>query len=403
MQTLFWILLSLLFYTYIGYGVLLSLFTSFFRRGKIVAGDFLPPVTFVVPAYNEEAMIEAKIQNSLALDYPMDKLHFVFVTDGSTDGTVALVQQHPQINLLHQTERKGKTAAINRAMQTVHTPLVVFSDANTFVQAQSIKVLARHFADSRVGGVSGEKQIQKDEQSTVGNGERLYWQYESWLKKINARFYTLVGAAGELFAIRTALYQQLSEKVILDDFLISGNVCAQGYRFLYEEEAVAVENSSLSIAEEQKRKVRISAGCYQALGLMGGLLNPFKNCRLAFQYLSHRVLRWTVCPLALPLLFVTNGWLFLNSSGLVYEILFWMQCVFYLVAFLGFLMTGRGAAAKIMLVPYYFVFMVLSQYKGFIRFTKGQQPAAWEKVRRWNPGEKITLLENDMTGKRQTN
>ena len=206
-----------------------------------------------MPAYNEEAVISEKIRNSLQLDYPAGQLHFVFITDGSTDGTSKIVSQYPQIRLLHQAARGGKSAAINRAMLEVRTPMVVFTDANTLLNPQSIKKLARHYHNEKVGGVSGEKRISDKALSAVGFGERLYWRYESLLKKANAEFYTIVGAAGELFSIRTKLFQPLDEKVILDDFVISANVCQQGYRFLYDEGAYAVEASSISIQVRRKR------------------------------------------------------------------------------------------------------------------------------------------------------
>ncbi|HVF96325.1 MAG TPA: glycosyltransferase, partial [Flavisolibacter sp.] len=317
----------------------------------------------------------------LALDYPQEKLHFVFVTDGSTDKTVSIVQNYSEITLLHHPERKGKASAINRAMQDISTPIVIFSDANTVVHRDSVKRLVQHFNNEKVGGVSGEKQIAK-EVAFVNAGERLYWQYESWLKKANAQFFTVVGAAGELFAIRTALYQPLDANVILDDFIISAKVCGQGYRFLYEEGAIAIEKPSASIKEEQKRKVRISAGCFQALVLTKELLNPFKHPRLTFQYISHRVLRWTVCPVALPLFFIINAYFFVIDSGVLYSALFWGQCFFYFLAVCGWLAANKNIPSRIFFVPYYFVFMIVSQYKGFARFVTKSQPAAWEKAAR---------------------
>ncbi|RYF85299.1 MAG: glycosyltransferase family 2 protein [Chitinophagaceae bacterium] len=381
MQAVFWISLFVLFYTYVGYGLLLFVINAIKKRKHHIDEAFFPPITLVVPAYNEEGIIQEKIGNSLKLDYPDGQLHFIFVTDGSTDRTLEIVQQYPQIKVMHSGQRRGKTAAINRAMKEVETPFVVMTDANALLDLQSLKKMVRHFSDEQIGGVSGEKRIAKND-SIVGFGERLYWQYESMLKKANANFFTLVGAAGELFAIRTRLFEPVDEKMILDDFVISAKICQKGYRFLYESEAYAVENASASISAERKRKIRISAGCFQALASMKSLLNPFKNPVLSFQYFSHRVLRWAVCPVLLPVSLFANIYLFLSGAGTIYSLFFWMQVVCYLLAFLGWLVPMKKALAKPLLVPSYFLFMVLSQYAGFYRFVTKKQTVLWEKLRR---------------------
>jgi biofilm PGA synthesis N-glycosyltransferase PgaC len=380
MQAFFWISVSLVFYTYIGYGVLLFLYNAIVKRKKTTDETFLPPVTFIVPAYNEEVIIAEKIENSLALVYPPDKISFVFITDGCSDKTAEIIKSYSRVKLLDEPERTGKSNAINRAMQVVQTPIAVFSDANFMVHPDSLQKLVRHYADKLVGGVSGEKRIKNKNNSAVSFGERLYWQYESFLKKAAADFYTLVGAAGELFSIRTHLYQPLNPAIILDDFFISANVCKQGHRFLYEKDAYGIETSSSSIEEERKRKIRISAGCFQALFLLKGLLNPFKNFRVAFQYFSHRVLRWTFCPLLLPLLFLVNCYL-KDSSGL-YMFLLCAQCLFYFIVLAGWLLSRRKGVPPVLLIPYYFIFMILSQYAGFYRFVRKKQTVFWEKAGR---------------------
>jgi biofilm PGA synthesis N-glycosyltransferase PgaC len=382
METVFWVAIFILFYTYIGYGLLLLLITAITRKKRIIDSTYFPPVTLIVPAYNEAAFIKKKIQNTLSLEYPDGLLSFLFVTDGSTDNTDAILNGYPQISLLHHPLREGKAAAINRAMLKVSTPYVVFSDANTLLHPQSIIKLVQHYTDENTGGVSGEKRIADNEHSAVGFGERLYWQYESLLKKANGDFYTIVGAAGELFSIRTKLYQPVESTIILDDFVISARVCQQGYRFLYESEAYGIETSSVSLGEEKKRKIRISAGCFQSLFLLKDLLNPFRNFRVAFQYISHRVLRWMVCPLLLPIVFVINAGLLLSDSGWIYEVFFWAQSCFYFLAILGGILAGKKAVIKSLFIPYYFVFMILSQYVGFYRFATKKQSGIWEKVDR---------------------
>lgn len=382
MQALFWLSLALLFYTYLGYGLLLFVVSLFYKRKNPAPSPDLPALTLIVPAYNEEAFIEKKIENALSLRYPEGKLFFLFVTDGSTDGTNALIGRHKEVALLTGEERQGKSAAINRAMQYVKTPVVVFTDANTLLQEDCLLQMVQHYSDSGVGGVAGEKRIMDKDLSTVGRGERLYWQYESLLKKAGAKFYSVVGAAGELFSIRTALFRPVNENVILDDFVISANVCLQGYRFVYEEKAYAIETASASIAEEQKRKTRISAGCFQALLLLKGLLNPFRNARLAFQYISHRVLRWTLCPLCLPLLFLSNIALVFSGAGPFYPFFLAGQVLFYCLAFWGGMLAGKKNPKRLVLVPYYFVFMNWSLCTGFYRFLTKKQTVFWKMARR---------------------
>jgi biofilm PGA synthesis N-glycosyltransferase PgaC len=381
--TFFWISLSIVMYTYFGYGLFLWMHSKIFYRKKKLPEHFLPDVTLVVAAFNEEKVMRQKIENTMALNYPEDRLSLLFITDGSTDATNSIIHQYPRITVLHEPGRKGKTAALNKAMQHVQTSIVIFSDANTVLNRDCIRNIARHYTDEKIGGVSGEKKIlQQEKASAAGAGEGIYWQYESLLKRMDSDFYTVVGAAGELFSIRTELYEPVEENVLLDDFFISVNVCLKGYRVVYEPAAIATEASSLSIREEQKRKVRISAGCFQAMLFFQQLLNPFRNFKLFFQYVSHRIFRWTVCPLFLPLILILNAWLFFSSGEMVYEILFLLQITFYLLAMLGWIAAGKTLKLKAFFIPYYFVFMNASVYLGFIRFLRKKQTVIWEKAER---------------------
>ena len=386
MEAVFWISLSVLFYTYLGYGLLLLLYRVFTKRKKITDTPVLPPVTLIVFAYNEEAVIEQKIQNCLLLRYPEHRLRLLFITDGSTDNTPAMVARHSRLTHLHEEQRKGKTAALNRAMQAVETPFVVFTDANAFLGPDSLRKIVRHYQDAAVGGVSGEKRMIATDSTAVTAGEGLYWQYESVLKKADAGFYTVMGAAGELYSIRTALFEPLDESVILDDFFLFAHVCLKGYRFAYEGEAYALETASENIREEQTRKVRIGAGCFQALWTLKGLLNPRRHWKLTFQYLSRRVLRWTLCPLLAPLLLSTNAWLFFHRPQPVYVVFFWLQALFYLLAVFGWLLAEKKGWPRVLFIPCYFVFMNLSLYQGFYRFLQKKQPAAWAKAVRKKQG-----------------
>ncbi len=382
---LFWISLAVLFYCYIGYGILVALLKSgksFFRSAPPPVVSFEPvPVTVVVSSYNEGEVLKNKILNTLALDYPPEHLKIIFVTDGSTDDSNRIISGYPAITLLHQPERKGKYAAIKRAMQLVDTPVVVFSDANTLLNRECLKKIIPHFTDERVGGVAGEKKIVSSRfVSAVGEAEGIYWQYESFMKKLDAGFYTVVGAAGELFSIRTALFKSLAHDLILDDFIISMQICLQGYKIEYEPGAFATEPPSASLADEEKRKVRISAGAYQSIGYLKECLNFFKHPALSFQYISRRLLRWVFCPVTLVILLVSNI-LICNSAGHAgfYNGFLSAQLFFYLVALIGWLFVRSGKRAGLFTIPFYFVFMNYCLVKGFTRFVRGKQTVLWEK------------------------
>jgi poly-beta-1,6-N-acetyl-D-glucosamine synthase len=383
--TLFWVCLATLFFCYIGYGILVMLFIpvrSLFSHKQKNDDVILPvPVTLIVAAFNEAPVLEKKIQNCLEINYPRDLLRIIFITDGSEDDSPDLVRKHPSIVLLHSKERKGKAAAINRAMETVETPVVVFSDANTMLNVESIPRMMDHYRDPRVGGVAGEKKIIRDQTySAIGEAEGLYWKYESLMKTLDAGFNTVVGAAGELFSIRKNLFRTLPTEVILDDFIISMNVCRQGYRFAYEPGAFATEQPSSSLEEEKKRKVRISAGAYQSIGYLTSCLNFFRHPLLSFQYISRRLLRWIFCPLMLVILLTTNTWIvFSHSAPEFYSWFLLLQSVFYISALVGWMLVRSGTRSGIFTIPFYFLFMNYCLINGFIRFMKRKHTVLWEK------------------------
>jgi cellulose synthase/poly-beta-1,6-N-acetylglucosamine synthase-like glycosyltransferase len=387
----FWSLLFIIFYAYVGYGILLYALVKIRRiagRGKTVlpVAGYEPDVTLFIAAYNEKDFVAAKVQNSLELEYPREKLHMVWVTDGSNDGTPDELAKYDSVTVHHLAERSGKIGAMNRGMKFVKTPIVVFCDANTMLGRESIRRIVNLFSNPGVGCVSGEKRIfSKEKDAAAGAGEGLYWKYESTLKKWDAELYSVVGAAGELFAIRTELYQEVERDTLLDDFIISLRVAQKGYTIQYDPEAYAIETASANVKEELKRKIRISAGGIQAVVRLGSLLNLFKYGTLSFQYISHRVLRWTLAPLSL-LLLIPTGLALALSEGLFslgfYSILFWMQVLFYTSALLGWYLENRSIKVKLLFVPYYFFIMNLSVFLGLRRYLKGSQSVNWERAKR---------------------
>lgn len=388
---LFWFLLFIVFYAYLGYGILLFAMIKIRRifglkKQKVHDAAYEPDVTLFIAAYNEKDFVDAKVKNSRELDYPAEKLHQVWVTDGSNDGTPELLKKYGDVEVHHVPERNGKIGAMNRGMKLVKTPIVVFCDANTMLGKESIRRIVNLFSNPKVGCVSGEKRIYgKEKDGAAGAGEGLYWKYESTLKKWDAELYSVVGAAGELFAIRTELYQEVEKDTLLDDFIISLRVAQKGYTIQYDPEAFAIETASANVKEELKRKVRISAGGIQSVIRLKSLLNIFKYGLLSFQYISHRVLRWTLAPLSLLFLIPVGLVLAINEGILdfgFYSILFWLQLLFYVCALVGWYLENKAIRIKILFVPYYFFIMNLSVFLGFKRYIKGSQSVNWERAKR---------------------
>jgi biofilm PGA synthesis N-glycosyltransferase PgaC len=376
---IFWLFLAVVLYTYLGYGAVVWAWARLARRASAPWPPFEPEVTLVVPAYNEADILEAKVLNCQAQDYPARKLHLLVITDGSDDQSGAVLARFAAVRHLHQPQRAGKAMAENRAMRYVQTPFVVFTDCNTLLNPEAVRTLVRHYADPRVGAVSGEKRVQADG-SASGAGEGLYWRYESLLKRCDSDIRSLMGAAGELVSFRTSLFKPLEADTILDDFVQSMRIVEAGYRVVYEPAAYAMEPPSFSLKEEMKRKVRICAGGWQAMSRLPGLLRPWRQPVVSFLYLSHRVLRWSLTPLLLALLPLNAALAATVGGG--YWLLLGLQAGFYAAAGLGGLRAARGRPAGPLLVPLYFTLMNVAVFQGFWRFVRRAQPAAWDKARR---------------------
>ncbi len=389
MEFFFWIGLFIVFYTYIGYGILLYILVRSKRliikeqHAPVVDYDTLPSCTVIVAAYNEASIIQQKIDNTLGLHYPSDRIQYIFVTDGSTDETPVLVREYPEIRLLHQPGRNGKIAAVHRAIDKTATEVVVFTDANTLLNAHALLELCKHYRDKRIGAIAGEKRVYADKEADASAaGEGFYWKYESTLKKWDSELYSVVGTAGELFSIRRSLYESVPLDTVLDDFMISMHIAGKGYLVKYEPLAFATEMASENVKEELKRKIRIAAGGIQSIVRLKHLLNPFIYPMLTFQYISHRVLRWTLTPVLLPIVFVLAALLYINQTGILYTVLFYGQLVFYGLALVGLLLERRALKMKVTFIPYYFCVMNYAVVAGMFRYFRGGQSAIWERSNR---------------------
>ncbi|SHE31033.1 Glycosyltransferase, catalytic subunit of cellulose synthase and poly-beta-1,6-N-acetylglucosamine synthase [Mariniphaga anaerophila] len=388
---LFWIFFFVLVYTYLGYPLVLYLLTAlkkqFSSAKKSMDAGYEPDVCLFVTAYNEKDFVGQKVENSFELDYPKEKVQYVWVTDGSDDGTPDLLRKYEQLEVYHEPARRGKMHAMNRGMQFVKAPIVIFSDTNTRLNKYAVREIVACFSDPNTGCVAGEKRIvEKEADVAAAAGEGMYWKFESWVKKMDAELNSAVGAVGELFAIRRELFEEVESDTVLDDFIISLRIAQKGYRIAYTPNAYAEETASLNVKEELKRKVRIAAGGVQTFFRLKSLLNPFRFGVLSWQYFSHKVLRWTLAPISLFLLFFVNGAIVLKN-GFAFELNFYsafflFQILCYILAVIGWYLENKKLRFKIMFVPYYFVSINYAAIRGIFRYFRGKQSASWEKSKR---------------------
>ena len=374
--TFFWLCLAIVVYTYIGYGIVLYLLVFLKRlatKAKPLADisdDCLPEVTLMVCAYNEEDVIAEKMANTHLLDYPTDRLHLMWVTDGSTDNTNSLLSAYPEVKVVYSPERLGKAAALKHGIKEVKTEIVMMTDANTMLNPGAVREIVRLMQDPKVGCVSGEKKVMaKSDSDEAAQGEGLYWKYESTLKRLDGELYSAMGAAGELCVIRSQLMTEIPDDTLLDDFVISMETVRKGYKIAYTSKAYAMEYGSADLNEESKRKRRIAAGGLQSCWRLRSLMNPLRYPVVAFQFVSHRVLRWTITPVCLFALIPLNTILVLSGAGVIYTVIWILQILFYASAAVG------------LRISKYFVFMNLNVFRG-IAYLFNNSTGMWEKARR---------------------
>ena len=390
LKILFWATLLIVFYTYIGYGILLYIIIRLKRLLKgsplqqaMPADEDLPTMTLMICAYNEEDVVKEKMENTLALDYPKDKFRIMWVTDGSNDRTNELLKAYPEVDIVFSPERRGKTAALKHGLRELKTRYVAFTDANTMINSGALREIARLFSDPTVGCVSGEKRVAARKAGEMAaEGEGLYWKYESTLKRWDSELYSAMGAAGELYAIDPKLCREVPDEALLDDFMLSMYVVLAGKRIAYTPEAFAREYGSANIYEESKRKRRIAAGGLQSIWWLRSMLNPLHQPLVTFQYASHRVLRWSITPFAMVLLLLANIALVTMGAGTFYTVMLILQTIFYLMALAGWLQNRFGYKNKLLYTAYYFVFMNFNVFRGMAYLKSHGKSGAWEKAKR---------------------
>ena len=390
LKILFWACLLIVFYTYLGYGILLYIIIRLRRLFKgtplkavMPQDEELPTMTLMICAYNEEDVVAEKMENTLAIDYPKDKLRIMWVTDGSNDHTNELLSAYPEVDIVFSPERRGKTAALKHGLRELQTRYVAFTDANTMINTGALREIARLFCDPTVGCVSGEKRVAARKAGEMAaEGEGLYWKYESTLKRWDSELYSAMGAAGELYAIDPDLCREVPDEALLDDFMMSMYVVQAGKRIAYTADAYAMEYGSANIYEESKRKRRIAAGGLQSIWWLRSMLNPFRQPLVTFQYVSHRVLRWSITPIAMVLLLLVNMALVAIGTSTFYTVMLILQLLFYLAALFGWLLNRYGHKNKLLYTAYYFVFMNFNVFRGMAYLKSHGKSGAWEKAKR---------------------
>ena len=386
-QWLFWICLFLIVYSYFLYPIFLFIAYCFVqirwdwrylasrrdRRTPSPEAPQLPVVSVVIAAYNEEDYLPGKIENARELDYPSDKLEFIFVSDGSTDRTNQILGnlEEPTFRTLLLPDRQGKANAINQGTTQAHSEILIFSDAATLFSPDAIGKLVRHFSDPSVGVVCGAVQFHATEVSKQTEG--VYWKYESILRLMEGRLGATLTASGAIYAIRRVCFRELAKDTILEDLMIPMQARKAGYGVVYDPEAIAVDFAAASVAGEFTRRVRLAVGSFRALGEL--LRIPLKGFAL-LAFLSHKLLRWIV-PFLLIGMLVSSCLLFRSSF---YRGALVVQALFYLWAALGYFFEQQAKKVRFGLLGYFWLAMNLAFLVGFWRFLFSHRGSTWQKV-----------------------
>lgn len=365
-------------YVYAGYPIFLAIGSFFYRRAAVEAqAPYQPMVTLVISAFNEADCIEEKIENSLSLDYPKEKLDVVVVSDASDDGTDEIVQKFGArgVRLLRMNERGGKTLGLNAAVASSTSEILVFSDANAIYREDAIARLAENFVDPEIGAVIGESSYSRPETDS-GRAESTYWNYEVAIKAMESRFGSVVGGDGAIYAVRRRLYEPMAADA-LSDFVNPLQVVRAGYRCIYDPRAVSYEEAAASFEKEYRRKVRIVNRAWRAMMSLRSMLNPVRYGWFSIKLWSHKVLRWLV-PAFMASVFVLN--ILLIAEDKIYVAILLMQLLFYATAWIGHLTRGRKQPLFVR-IPYYFCLVNAAAAVGIIEAISGKAYTTWTTAR----------------------
>ena len=374
LDVVFFSFLFIVFHTYVGYPLLLTIW-AMTRRRPLIRRYCTPPVTIVIAAWNEERHIAARIENCLQQVYPHERLEIIVVSDGSTDETSSIVRSFAArgVCLVELETRMGKAVALNVGVAAAHGEIVVFADARQSFSTTAVRELVANFSDPSVGAVSGELILESTTAGPTAEGVGLYWTIEKWIRQKEASIDSIVGATGAIYAIRRHLFEALPPGTILDDLLTPMRIVMRGFRIVFEGRALAFDRVSHDYSSEFKRKVRTLAGNYQAISLCPGLIKPWTN-RLYLQFMSHKVCR-LMAPGALVGLLVTN----LAHLGGWYTVFMVVQTACYAMALAGWGLSRMGVRERLTGAAFTFCLLNYAAVMGAIQFLKAET-VRWEKA-----------------------
>lgn len=384
LQVLCWICVGLCLYTYIGYPIVLAFLANLSKsrstRKRVVQVAAARRISIAIAVYNEANILREKLKNLEVLRCEGAELEILIGSDGSTDETNEILRQSKLQNLMIKIfpVRRGKAAVLNELLSLARGEIIILSDANTFFEPDTVERLIHHFADARVGAVTGELRLEAGASGTGSLGEISYWNYENWIKRCESEIVTTLGATGAVYAIRKNLFVPLPEnKVVMDDFLIPLSIIKRGYSVRYEPNALAYEHSAGTVRAEFKRKMRIGAANFHGLAEYAELLHP-RHGFVAFALWSHKIIRWVVPFLMLIIIGCT---IVIATQSPLFQMIVILEGVFFALALIGLAAEIAGIPLGILAFPYYFLAMNIALLIGFFKFLFGQQQPTWEVIR----------------------
>ena len=377
-EIIFWASAAALAYTYVGYPALIALISTL-RPRRVVRKDFTPSLTVIITAYNEERALTAKLANTLALDYPHQLTEIIVASDCSSDRTDEIVQSFHDLGvILHrQPQRLGKTAAQNAAIAKARGEIVVFSDATSLYEPDTLRKIVRNFADQTVGCVGGRLVYIDPNDTQVGRGAQSYWGYETFLKRHESKACSLIGVSGCLYAVRKSAYVPLYNEAC-SDFIIATKMFEQGLRTIYEPEAICLEETNQRQDNELRMRVRVIAQTFTDLWRHREMLNPLRGGLYGIQLLSHKVMRYLV-PFFLMALFAASA--VLAGGSPAYRALFLLQSLGYVCGAMSWVLENFGIRSRVLALPHYFVLANVASLIAMIQFLRGERYARWEPIR----------------------
>ncbi len=371
--------LFLIIYVYVGYPLIL-IFISFFYRNNTLRGEIEPVISIIIPAYNEEKNIVAKIKNCLELSYPKEKLEIIVASDGSTDETNNILKDFAKkgvITFLQFNLRLGKTFVQNEAVKISRGEILLFTDATTMLERDAIIIIVRNFYDKTVGCVSGKLLYRKNIKTTTEVGRHFFWEYEKIIKLLEGKISSLIGASGQVYAVRKDLYP-FPDHYLSSDFAVPGKIVENGYRNIFEPQAIAFENvEAKTIEDEIKCRVRVIVGGLRSMFYFKSLLNPFKHFFYFFELFSHRILRWYILVFFVGM-FVSN--IFLLSKP-PFKITFFAFLMFFLISIVGYVCEKKRIYIKFFMFPLYFFVVNICPFIATFYLLKGERKISWETIR----------------------